>query len=509
MEQLRVKKLLNLIIKQTFPSFYIVPIPTYFFCDPTVLPEELTEYVERGCELCPNLFYLGGKFGLKVLNGLRVGFLCTPLGGSDDSDQNSWGRRLGRLCDGLSSESGVDILLTTSWPRGIQRGSNGIVYPPQSTSISATEAARSLRPRYHFAASVEEAPIFWLRSPYRNQSVSATSGSYIGSRKYFTTRFCSLAPSFNTSKQRHLYAIKVIPIDKMPFESEPSDTTESPYLLPPDEQEQTFIRKLNEDAAAVIMTTLPQSNPSSSLSSGPLDTNNNGNIGNPPPAKRQAFTQKTTLDRPANRGCWFCLSNPDIESHLIAYIGKYNYVAVAKGALCDGHAMIIPVEHTPSTMALPEAARNEIKDILQTLSSAFEGPSVAFELHVASKNTMHSHVQFCPLLSDTPQEIVIEAFDRALNKLGCRFSPMVEGEGSAEMWAQQNYLWYQVSDGRKFISAPLPQRFPFSLGRGVVAELLGRPEAADWKNCVGSREAENSMTESLKNILERSLNKDN
>ena len=67
---------------------YTVPIPTYFFCNPSVLPEELSEYTEKGCELCPNLYYLGGKYGLKVLSGLRVGFLCT----STDNGQGAWGR---------------------------------------------------------------------------------------------------------------------------------------------------------------------------------------------------------------------------------------------------------------------------------------------------------------------------------------------------------------------------------------------------------------------------------
>lgn len=485
----------------------IVPIPTYFFCNPSVLPEELTGYEEKGCELCPNLFYLGGKFGLKVLNGLRVGFLCASSDPNDDAGQGSWGRKLSGMCDSLSAESGVDILLTSLWPRGIQRGSNGLIYPTQKTSISAAEAARALRPRYHFAASVEEAPVFWLRSPYRNQSVSATSANYIGSRKYFTTRFCALAPSFNETKQRFLYAIKVVPIDKMSFESEPSDTTEMPYLLQPDEQEQSFFRKLNEEAAATIMTAPPQfqqQQPPQQQQDVPI---NESNAMNPPPTKRQAFSQRNALRRPENGGCWFCLSNPDVETHLIAYIGKYNYVAIAKGALCDGHAMIIPVEHAPSTMGLSEAARNEMKEILEALSTAFDGPSVAFELRIAGKNVMHSYVQFCPLLHETPQEEIVNAFDRAISQVGCRFSPMAEGEGAEEAWARQNYLWYQLSDGTKFIATPLPQRFPFSLGRGVLAELLGRPEAVDWKTCVGSREAEESMTESLKSILERSLNK--
>ena len=473
-----------------------------------MLPEELTEYAEKGCEVCPNLYYLGGKYGLKVLSGLRVGFLCTPA----DSGQGAWGRELGKLCDDLPAGSGVDILLTASWPRGVQRGSAGIVYPTQCTSVAVAEAVRALRPRYHFASSVEEAPVFWLRSPYRNQSASATAAYYCGSRKYFTTRFCALAPAFNTAKQRHLYAVKVVPIDKMPFEAEPADTTESPYLLPPDEQEQTFFRKLNESAAAAIVAAGPSGAQPNTTGEAPGE-------GGMPPAKRMALTPRGALDRPANRGCWFCLSNPEVETHLIAHIGEHNYVTVAKGALCDGHALVVPVEHAPSTMTLSAEARNEMMGIVHALAEAVDGPSVAFELHVMAKKAVHSYVQFCPLPRDLETENIVKAFTTAMAQNGGSFAPMNEEEeaeessssssnnNSREALAQQNYFWFQLPDKTKFIAAPLPPRFPFTFGRAVVAGLLGRPEATDWKACVGSREAEEAMTESLKTILSRALNK--
>lgn len=441
---------------------------------------------------------------MKVLSGLRVGFLCESPDNSSESGKESWGRKLGKLCDVLSSDSGVDILLTALWPRGIQRGMNEIVYPVAHMSIAAAEAARALRPRYHFAASIEDAPNFWLRSPYRNQSVSATSPSYTGSRKYFTTRFCALAPTFNKSKQRFVYAIKVTPIDKMTFEPEPSDTTESPYLLPQDEREQTFSRNINEEAAAML-----------SLSTSVITTTANnddgsGSSSNPPPAKRQAFVSRNTLERPANSGCWFCLGNPNIESHLIAYMGQSNYVAIAKGGLCDGHAMVIPIEHAPSTINLPEIAKIEINSIINSLSNAYgDRPSVAFELRIVSRNSVHGNVQFCPLLSGTPREVIMRAFNNAVDRFGSRFYPMEEVEETADMWSQQNYIWYQLSDGSRYVATYLPQRIPFSLGRGVLAELLGRPEAVDWKSCVVPREVEESMTENLKSAIGRVIKSDN
>src|SRR5690606_23012868 len=47
-------------------------------------------------------------------------------------------------------------------------------------------------------------------------------------------------------------------------------------------------------------------------------------------------------------GCWFCLSNPDIEKHLIISIGNEVYLTLAKGAITPNHILIIPIEHQSS-----------------------------------------------------------------------------------------------------------------------------------------------------------------
>jgi hypothetical protein len=51
--------------------------------------------------------------------------------------------------------------------------------------------------------------------------------------------------------------------------------------------------------------------------------------------------------------CWFCLSNPDIEQHLIIALGEGVYVALAKGQLSEeGHLILVPVGHCASYRGL-------------------------------------------------------------------------------------------------------------------------------------------------------------
>lgn len=62
--------------------------------------------------------------------------------------------------------------------------------------------------------------------------------------------------------------------------------------------------------------------------------------------------------------CWFCLSNPDIESHLIVTLGEHWYVALAKGALCeDGHVIAVPVVHCAGLRLLDADARKESEKV--------------------------------------------------------------------------------------------------------------------------------------------------
>lgn len=59
-------------------------------------------------------------------------------------------------------------------------------------------------------------------------------------------------------------------------------------------------------------------------------------------------------------GCWFCLTNQK-DVHLIASIQNECYLALDKGGLCPEHVLIVPVEHYPSTCALPASALAEAR----------------------------------------------------------------------------------------------------------------------------------------------------
>jgi len=98
--------------------------------------------------------------------------------------------------------------------------------------------------------------------------------------------------------------------------------------------------------------------------------------------------------------CWFCLSNPNVEVHLICWVGNEVYVALAKGGLVDEHCLIVTVGHKSSVLELEKGAIVETQNVKTQLKKFFkteERELLFFELKLPTKNKYHTHIQCIPL----------------------------------------------------------------------------------------------------------------
>lgn len=77
--------------------------------------------------------------------------------------------------------------------------------------------------------------------------------------------------------------------------------------------------------------------------------------------------------------CWFCLSNPDVESHMILTVVENTYVAMAKGGLVNDHLLVVPVHHHSSSRSIESlndggglfrAVESEVTSIFDKVSLA-------------------------------------------------------------------------------------------------------------------------------------------
>lgn len=73
--------------------------------------------------------------------------------------------------------------------------------------------------------------------------------------------------------------------------------------------------------------------------------------------------------------CWFCLSSPDVEKHLVITIGDSFYLALAKGPINQYHVLILSVTHIQSVALLSEEDFNELEKFKSALKEFFASKS--------------------------------------------------------------------------------------------------------------------------------------
>ncbi|KAK2724390.1 hypothetical protein QYM36_001043 [Artemia franciscana] len=275
-------------IKITIPTYILGPLKAEM---KTFFPDI------KGCELMKNMIYLGDSGVFTGASGEKIAYMS-------GLENNHYGglslaydsiKAIEVLLGGDAGFRGVDILFTSQWPKSI---TNFASVPPgfepeASGSPLVSRLALKVKPRYHFAG-VED--IFYQRLPYRNHRVLAESQKHV-------TRFIGVAKVGNKS-QKWLYAFNLTPMCKMDNSTlveQPTDATESPYIN-------------DEKIVNVGLPTKPE------LNQFFYDTNYQ-----PGEAGQQKKKRKYEENRPPGppSPCWFCLSSPDVDKHLIISIGEH------------------------------------------------------------------------------------------------------------------------------------------------------------------------------------------
>lgn len=273
--------------------------------------QETVSYFQHadGCELAENITYLGRKGVFTGSSGLQIVYLSgtesldEPVPAYSFSPKDVSSLRT-MLCS-TSQFKGVDILLTSPWPKyvGSFGNSSGEVDTKHCGSALISSLAMSLKPRYHFAALEKS---YYERLPYRNHVVLQESAQH-------ATRFIALANVGNPEKKKYLYAFSIVPMKLMAVAElvkQPPDVTENPYR---ESGKQAAGRKQipapQEESACQFFFDLNEKQGRKRSSTG---------RGNKPPHAKQPRKP------PQPPGpCWFCLASPEVEKHLVVNIGTH------------------------------------------------------------------------------------------------------------------------------------------------------------------------------------------
>ncbi|KAL2810832.1 CwfJ C-terminus 2-domain-containing protein-like protein [Aspergillus granulosus] len=480
----------------------IVPLPTYFTLGSKPLPARVIEQIEANDEVCPNLYFLGKRGILKTSEGIRI----VALGGNLEETGNSANKYHPGYTESdartLIGAHHADILVTHQWPKGIRSGSKvpfpEAVTPPQETQCIA-DIVSALKPRYHVSSAQDG--FFYEREPFFHLPTEDSPDAKP------LTRFISLAPYSNIPKTRWMYAFTLDPTAP-PSLTIPVGATASPFSI-----------------TAAKRKPLPDQHSSFSRFA-PTDSHD----------YHQRPRKRARAPPPGPEQCFFCLSNPNIATHLITSIGTEAYLTTAKGPLptsktfspsldFPGHMLIIPFNHTPTLNSITDTAsrketyaemnkyRSALHSMLHARSRGSDAPLGAVTWEVSRSSGIHTHWQFLPVPANLVSRGLVEAAFKveAENLKYPKFErPTFDTDGQSDPSAEPGdffrlWIWGPPADDssndstgagiagtEKTLLLPLTDDFRFDLqfGRRVIAKLMGLDKRINWKDDVQSQAEE-------------------
>lgn len=470
-----------------------VPIPT-FLLGPTEM-HEVSYYssvsLKNGGELCENVTYLGRKGILKTKSGLQIAYLS----GLEKSEAPEEGCHF-IADDVMSLESqcqdesfkGLDILISSSWPKGVSNFANQPerVDPEKNGSALVSRLAQQLRPRYHFTG---HEGVYYERPPYRNHRVLRESAQHV-------TRFIALAQAGNPHKKKYMYAFNIVPLvsmDKNELVKQPPDVTECPYN-----------RLSGSNVNTADQNTNLQSQASATGQNFFFDMSNTGKSQGPGQKRRrdhggeEGGSNKQPRQRkgppPLKGSCWFCLGSPEVEKHLVVSVGDASYVALAKGGLVADHVLICPIAHFESTVKLTEDVLMEIEKYKRALRKMYHKEGKSCVIFERNYYTQHLQLQVIPVPPTDVEElkdIFREHGDS--NSLAMRDVP-ANTELSQIVPIGAPYFVVEFDNEEKLLHR-VSLKMPLQFGREVAASpaLLNMPDRVDWKACKVSKDEETRM----------------
>ncbi|XP_064476195.1 CWF19-like protein 1 [Ornithodoros turicata] len=420
-----------------------------------------------GFDLCPNVMYLGKKGVLTGSSGLKLAYFS----GVENPDGQSGAHTFSKT-EALQFISpfidepgfrGVDILLTSQWPKGVTKYGQGVEESQYDASNATAMLAYFTRPRYHFSSS---SSCYYDRLPYRNHQVLREPARH-------ASRFISVASVNNAAKSKWLYAFTIVPmvaLSNAELVKQPPDVTECPFTFTQDD-----LKAEEQDKNSQFFYDLT-----------------------PVPEKKRKHNdgdrQHNKKKHPVPQGpCWFCLASPEVEKHLVISIGDSFYVALAKGALTHDHVLILPIGHHQSTVEMDQDALEELgkfKEALQKCYGAKKKKAVFFERNYRSS---HLQIQVVPL----PASLVPRArsvFVDYGQSLGLDLDEIPQNSDLRQIVGAGRPYFYVEVEGTKLLHR-IRKSFPLQFGREVLAceELLDIPDRVDWRHCKMTKDEESEV----------------
>ncbi|XP_053962313.1 CWF19-like protein 1 homolog [Anastrepha ludens] len=455
-----------------------VPVPTYILGPCSKETVCFYDDLVDG-EICSNLTYLG-KRGLYTLSsGVKIVYLSglekpdaeKSIGDDskiyfDKDDILSIRNSCVISKTSASDYKGVDVLLSSQWPYGIVEDS-------KNSSKLLSFLCKEIKPRYHFCGHNGK---YYEPPPFRIPSDQLT-------QLELCTRFISLADVGNANKEKYIYALSLTPVEKMRvLELIQKTTNETKCPFVGINFNDITARGEQSDSKQYFYD----------MQAGGDDNRKRGSGGG---QRRDKRPRIMNIDQ---EKCWFCLSSPEVEKHLVISIGENFYLALAKGPINEFHVLIMSITHISSASLLSDDDWQELTKFKTALRDFFKshGQVVCFtERHYKS-----SHLQINALGIDEGYAWKIKhAFEDKAEEFNLEFETLLPLTTSQMLPQQGPYFVAELPDESTLITRQM-KHFPLHFARDVFCSenLLNCEEKVNWKDCKLDKEEEIEMVKSFR-----------
>lgn len=200
--------------------------------------------------------------------------------------------------------------------------------------------------------------------------------------------------------------------------------------------------------------------------------------------------------------CWFCLSSPTCETHLITGVYDEWYTTMPKGPVHPGHILLVPVQHTSQgAWTLDQEWVKLVEKVQEHASQTYDMDLFLFERCMETRGGYHTHIQCVPIPRDSSTRLQstmmahakASGFDLRVIQSDLGVKAILEKDDSyfySEIRTASHvyrFLYRRAAAEKKSSSVPL------QFAREVLASVLNNPKLAHWKACVVDKDQETKL----------------
>jgi len=461
------------------------PIPLYLVCGEEGNTDLIDHIPIQGGEIAANIYYLG-RFGIQEVAGLRVCYLSgifdAECFASDPvTEYYSDFYTANDLKSIQVNFNSVDLLLTTEWPKGVQKN---IPNPNLPDSLKGkwdnvgNDVVKSLcskcSPRAHFATKQN---VYWVPQPHRNYTDSQC------------TYFVALASFDNKKQQRYCYAAKICPLKGLSSteirRQAPLDVRPCPFRVPPGKRRKTS----------------HQLTPPVGYMCGLCGSERHWFRACPrykEPSEFQRLHEQVYGMGTSRKGCGYCFTSQGVSKHLIISVGLHCYLTLSRTPVVPNHFFIVPNEHVRSSAEFNENQKKEVTQYIRALSKCF-APQVLLVFERNLKLQKHGFLEIVPVVrGQLPQlPIVLRRYERNMDMLFNKIDP---DEDLTDTIGMYGFLSIGDSEGQRYLHVidPTRPRVRNDVLRKMVCKIMGFPDSYNYTKQKTSKEDQTKIVAMVK-----------